>query len=242
MEIGEDGKASGGSRSKAANYYMFVNRLKEKVENLPKDVNGLQELVRRKEEEAHQLANLLATSEQSARLLQQQATTLQGENESLKKSQDQANAEINRLQSTNLILSESKAQLEVEIAAQRAELLQRLGAAERATQEALADRAKLEADAAAARLEAEALAHRLRDVDGILSSRLSLLTDVFAVYKKVDALGKRLKGTPEATTLVGEFKGVVGRHYSDDELAHLGSSRHFFPQLESPTRSGTPKP
>eukprot|EP01003_Olkasia_polycarbonata_P003678 NODE_2453_length_426_cov_61.392573_g2372_i0.p1 GENE.NODE_2453_length_426_cov_61.392573_g2372_i0~~NODE_2453_length_426_cov_61.392573_g2372_i0.p1 ORF type:complete len:69 (-),score=21.36 NODE_2453_length_426_cov_61.392573_g2372_i0:219-404(-) len=28
---------------------------------------------------------------------------------------------------------------------------------------------------------------------------------------------------------IADFKIAIGNHYTDDELSHLGSSRHFFP-------------
>eukprot|EP00996_Jenningsia_fusiforme_P004241 NODE_504_length_2168_cov_94.777253_g462_i0.p1 GENE.NODE_504_length_2168_cov_94.777253_g462_i0~~NODE_504_length_2168_cov_94.777253_g462_i0.p1 ORF type:complete len:508 (-),score=122.24 NODE_504_length_2168_cov_94.777253_g462_i0:133-1656(-) len=234
MAVSEDGAAGGGNRAKAANFYRFVNRLKDKVSNLPSDISGLEAAVRERDEEIKQMGARLASSEQSSRLLQQQAGALQAENDSLKMTADDLTNELNQARATEQLLQAAKTRAEAEAEAQRVSLLSRLAEAEKAAQDAAADRARLEAAAASARQEADALRMRMRDVDSILSSRLSLLTDVFSVYKKVDGWMRRQRGNQDATVIGGEFKAVVARHYSDDELAHLGSSRHLFPVLSSP--------
>eukprot|EP01006_Ploeotia_vitrea_P062827 TRINITY_DN84483_c0_g1_i1.p1 TRINITY_DN84483_c0_g1~~TRINITY_DN84483_c0_g1_i1.p1 ORF type:complete len:721 (-),score=88.01 TRINITY_DN84483_c0_g1_i1:183-2345(-) len=102
------------------------------------------------------------------------------------------------------------------------------------------------------RAEMEAMSNKLREMDIIFKSRLSLITEVFKVYKRFEGVDKRLKqGAAQDPTVsvvrdevVGNmavFKSVISNHYSDDELAHLGSSRHFFPATESsPARNRSP--
>merc|ERR1711976_1121182 len=75
-------------------------------------------------------------------------------------------------------------------------------------------------------------------MDIIFKSRLSLITEVFKVYKRFEGVDKRLKqGAAQDPTVsvvrdevVGNmavFKSVISNHYSDDELAHLGCVTFF---------------
>eukprot|EP01012_Entosiphon_sulcatum_P003727 TRINITY_DN11299_c0_g1_i2.p1 TRINITY_DN11299_c0_g1~~TRINITY_DN11299_c0_g1_i2.p1 ORF type:complete len:931 (+),score=146.26 TRINITY_DN11299_c0_g1_i2:21-2813(+) len=88
--------------------------------------------------------------------------------------------------------------------------------------------------------ENESLHQRLRTIDDLFRSRLSLLTDVYKLYKQVDEVKKATpvekRGAVNGT--LGEFKRVIATHYTDDELAHLGTSRHLFPSApqSSPPR------
>ena len=41
----------------------------------------------------------------------------------------------------------------------------------------------------------------------------------------------------ELSSVVTQFRNVIANHFTDDELNHLGSSRHFFPITFIPTDS-----
>eukprot|EP01012_Entosiphon_sulcatum_P013835 TRINITY_DN1901_c0_g1_i2.p1 TRINITY_DN1901_c0_g1~~TRINITY_DN1901_c0_g1_i2.p1 ORF type:complete len:660 (+),score=153.14 TRINITY_DN1901_c0_g1_i2:49-2028(+) len=103
-----------------------------------------------------------------------------------------------------------------------------------------ADNQRLQEELKKAHEQIDLMAAKLKEMDVIFKSRLSLITEVFQVYKKIDGADKKLKGINIASQelrdfrdqlsgSVAEFKTVITNHYTDDELHHLGSSRHLFP-------------
>eukprot|EP00994_Dinema_validum_P000621 NODE_111_length_2497_cov_100.516340_g78_i0.p1 GENE.NODE_111_length_2497_cov_100.516340_g78_i0~~NODE_111_length_2497_cov_100.516340_g78_i0.p1 ORF type:complete len:804 (-),score=186.93 NODE_111_length_2497_cov_100.516340_g78_i0:85-2442(-) len=107
---------------------------------------------------------------------------------------------------------------------------------------------KLNEDVQRGQAEIEALIGKVRDMDVMFKSRLSLLTDIYKMFKRVEACEKRLRnvqGSQDLAAVAAFYKNVIAHHFTDDELCHLGSSRHFFPVSDttpSPTRTAGSSP
>eukprot|EP00997_Jenningsia_sp_PLL12_P004485 NODE_1908_length_1037_cov_142.568826_g1417_i1.p1 GENE.NODE_1908_length_1037_cov_142.568826_g1417_i1~~NODE_1908_length_1037_cov_142.568826_g1417_i1.p1 ORF type:complete len:209 (+),score=37.64 NODE_1908_length_1037_cov_142.568826_g1417_i1:312-938(+) len=148
-----------------------------------------------------------------------------------------AKSDVDTLQSKVASYSSQCKQLQQQSDARRAE------AEERAEQVA-----QLEASTARRQEEVDTLARSLREMETIFKSRLSLVTDVYKTHKKYDTCERRLKTLSQSLDLrdfvdmfsqaFAESKGLIATHFTDAELAHLGSSRHFFPS----SRSCSPRP
>jgi predicted nucleic acid-binding Zn-ribbon protein len=96
--------------------------------------------------------------------------------------------------------------------------------------------------------EVEGLSGKLRDMDIVFKSRLTLITEIFKLYKRFETADKKLRGvstgsdylrdvSAEISSVVTQFRNVIANHFTDDELNHLGTSRHFFPITFVPTDS-----
>lgn len=167
----EGDHVSGDNKSKNIQYFIFMDRLKKRIQDFPDDINKLKDELRQAAESAEWLRTALDESENSKGDLRQRIGVLEGTNGELQQQSLQLTAQLTAAQQEN-----------------------------------------------------ERLHARIRAVDEMFKSRLSLLTDVFKLYKKSE--GAR-RADPAVEAMVQEFKSVIHRHYTDDELAHLGSSRHL---------------
>lgn len=155
--------------------------------------------------------------------------------------------EVQRLTESNAHMALHTKALEqenAELQAQRAELSEANAGLRADLDAAQGECRKLQEQLTHALADIDGMANKLREMDIIFKSRLRLLTDMFRVYKKFEHAEKRARGADyegQDAMLAGleEFKVTVAKHYTDDELAHLGSSRHFFPQ-PSPTSPKAP--